>query len=253
MSAEPRPRVAVVGAGIGGLSAAIALSRIGCDVQVVERARTLSAVGAGISLWPSGLAALAELGLDGPVAELGAEFASVTIRTGAGRVLNTFDRAGVQQRLGGLGVMMHRADLQQVLVTAANDIPVQLGTRCERVTGNGAGGVSLSLSDRRVLTADLVVGADGVHSQVRQCLAAGPPRYTGLTSWRAVIDEDLGVSDAWLSVGSGKQFLGLRRCRAPARTSRVCCPSRSVTSSRCVTWCRFSAKPSAAGTTRSGG
>jgi 2-polyprenyl-6-methoxyphenol hydroxylase-like FAD-dependent oxidoreductase len=202
----PRPRVVVVGAGIGGLTTAIALSRVGCDVLVVERARTLAAVGAGISLWPSGLAALAEIGLEGAVLARGAEFASLAIRTSAGAILNKFDRVAVEQRLGGLGVMLHRADLQQVLVSAAGQVPIQLGVACERVTGT-ATGASLSLSDRRILSADLVVGADGLRSKVRDSVAPGAPKYTGLTSWRAVIDEDLGVADAWLSVGFGKQFL----------------------------------------------
>jgi 2-polyprenyl-6-methoxyphenol hydroxylase-like FAD-dependent oxidoreductase len=203
---QAAPRVAVVGAGIGGLTAAIALSRVGCDVLVVERARTLAAVGAGISLWPSGLAALAEIGLEAAVVERGAEFASLAICTSAGAILNSFDRVAVEQRLGGLGVMMRRADLQQVLATAAGHVPIQLGVGCERVTGS-ATGASLSLSDGRILSADIVVGADGLRSQVRESVAPGAPKYTGLTSWRAVIDEDLGVYDAWLSVGSGKQFL----------------------------------------------
>ena len=199
-------RVLVVGAGIGGLTCSIGLQRIGVDVEIIERAGDLASIGAGISLWPNALAALNEVGVESAVAAAGIEFASGNIRRPSGKPFNIFEPAQMRRYFDGMPVMMHRADLQRVLLDAAKDIRVSLGVRCERVVTDGDQ-VTLRLSDGSTRTADLVVGADGVRSAVRASVDPSLPRYVGLAAWRAVMATTVPVRDTWISIGHGKQFL----------------------------------------------
>jgi 2-polyprenyl-6-methoxyphenol hydroxylase-like FAD-dependent oxidoreductase len=199
-------RVLIVGAGIAGLTCGIALQRIGADVGIVERAADLAEIGAGISLWPNALAALGELDMEAAVAAEGIEFASGNIRRPTGEPFNIFEPELMRRYFDGMPVMMHRADLQRILLNAADKIDISLGTRCESLVVRGEE-VKVRLSDGSTRSADVVVGADGVHSAVRASVEPSQPRYVGLSAWRAVISTAAAVQDSWLSVGHGKQFL----------------------------------------------
>jgi 2-polyprenyl-6-methoxyphenol hydroxylase-like FAD-dependent oxidoreductase len=199
-------RIVVVGAGVGGLTCAIALRDAGFDVEVVERAANLAEVGAGISLWPNALAALAEVGLEEPVRTVGQELATGNVRNRSGQMVNVWSREQTRSYLGGTPVMMHRADLQRVLLDAAEGIPISLDTPCRDVSQD-AGSVTVLLGDGTKRPADLVVGADGLRSAVRAAVAPGRPRFVGLAAWRAVISGVEPPTESWLSVGEGKQFL----------------------------------------------
>ena len=199
-------RVLVVGAGVGGLTCAIGLRGAGVDVEVVERAVNLEGVGAGISLWPNALAALNALGIEGAVAAEGIEFASGNIRSPSGEPFNIFEPEQMRRYFDGMPVMMHRADLQRVLLDAAKDIDITLGAQCDDVVVEGED-VTVRLADGSTRAVDLVVGADGVRSAVRASVDPSRPRYIGLAAWRAVISTTTPVRDSWLSIGRGKQFL----------------------------------------------
>ncbi|HET9731202.1 MAG TPA: FAD-dependent monooxygenase [Acidimicrobiales bacterium] len=204
-------RAVVVGAGIAGLTSTIALTAAGVEVEVVESARQLAEIGAGLSLWPNALAALGVLGLEEAVSARGVGLDVGAIRSREGRPAYVWDRPGALEHLGGVPLMMHRAELQSVLLDACAGAPIRLGARAVSV-GQEPDRCRVVLDSGEVIDADLVVGADGVRSAVRKSVEPSPPRYAGLTSWRAVIDrpyED--GSSMW--VAEGKQFLATALAR----------------------------------------
>ncbi|WP_406314919.1 FAD-dependent monooxygenase [Streptosporangium sp. NBC_01639] len=176
----------VVGGGIGGLAAALALTRRGWQIEVCERAAEFTEVGAGLSLWPNALWALAALDLDGRVRELGAVEVGGGARNRAGRWLARTDNTEIERRFGMPLVVLHRADLLRALVDA---LPAQTLRPSTTVTAIHEDGDCVVVEDgvrsRRV---DVVIGADGLHSTVRRLRwpAAKPPRYVGYTAWRMI-------------------------------------------------------------------
>jgi 2-polyprenyl-6-methoxyphenol hydroxylase-like FAD-dependent oxidoreductase len=180
-------RVAIAGAGIGGLTLAAALRRRGVQVAVLERAAQLRAVGAGLGLGPNAIKAFERLGLASAVLAVSAPIHRAAILDPHGRMLGPeVDGTRLQQQMGAPQVAIHRARLHDVLLAAAGPAFVRLGftvagyDQCEdRITITG--------QDGERVEADLVVGADGLHSAIRaQLLSDGDPRYAGYTAWRGV-------------------------------------------------------------------
>ena len=177
----------IVGGGIGGLTAAIALRKAGWDVTVYERASELTEVGAAVVLFPNALAALDEIGVGEQVRANSLPYSSGAIRNLRGQNL-------VTRKIGDLAggrdlVTIHRADLIDVLVRA---IPAECLRTGTRVTGVGCGdhGRGEIVTDGDTARYDLVVAADGVHSAVRQQIWAGEGTVerTGVSAWRWIVD-----------------------------------------------------------------
>lgn len=192
-------KIAVAGGGVGGLTAAIALDQRGHDVLLYEKAGSFTEVGAGLSLWPNALAALGRLDLENQVMACGQWEDEGAIRSSNGAVLRKVDNTNL---------MILRSDLQKVLLAAMRDIPIALGARCTGVIRDGQTPV-LRFEDGTSVEADLVVGADGIRSAVRQSIAPHDdgPSYSGLCAWRGVVRTPGLVDNAWLSVGGGPQFM----------------------------------------------
>jgi 2-polyprenyl-6-methoxyphenol hydroxylase-like FAD-dependent oxidoreductase len=187
----------VVGAGIGGVMAAVALQRRGWQVTVLERAPELGEVGAGISVWPSAVAVLEELGVKG-VEKASVQSKPAGMRKPDGRWVVGAADLGME-----LPVMIHRAQLHD-LITAEFGPAVTVRTGYDvRTVTQDADGVTVNGE----LRAELLVAADGIRSAVRGALYphyAGP-RYSGFTAYRGIADVDLddGGGETW---GRGQLF-----------------------------------------------
>ena len=186
-------RIAIVGAGIGGLTVAIALLRRGFEVRILEQSRTLGEIGAGVQISPNGVRVLASLGLMDDVALVASEPMGKRVRLwSTGQEWNLFDLGALSRsRYGFPYLTLHRGDLHQLLVRqvrALSPDAIRLDTRITDIRDDG-NEVRILAANQEVAKADFVIGADGVHSQVRQRLFGDDePRFSGLVAWRGVIE-----------------------------------------------------------------
>jgi 2-polyprenyl-6-methoxyphenol hydroxylase-like FAD-dependent oxidoreductase len=205
----------VVGGGIGGLAAAVALRRVGWRVTVLERAPGFGEIGAGITLFSNGLRCLDAIGLGEAVRGSGLPMLAIGMRTAAGRWLSRIDGAGadLESRMGTTAVVVHRAELHTILREAMPAEALLAGVVTTGIRGGTDGGPAQVCFRHRdhdaLLDAELVVGADGVHSWVRaqRWPAAPAPVYSGSTTWRAVTaPSPAAVTEMSLSWGQGTEF-----------------------------------------------
>jgi len=190
------PRVVIAGAGIGGLTAALSLLRRGIDCEVFEQAPELKEVGAGLQLSPNGTRVLFALGLEPSVRRDGVETGDKVVRLwSTGQTWSLFDPAAAtpKERFGSPMYLMHRGDLHAMLVEAVRrEKPdaIRLNARCADFEQNETG-IRLKLEDGREATGDVLIGADGLHSRIRQKLF-GPaaPKFTGILAWRGMAPVD---------------------------------------------------------------
>jgi salicylate hydroxylase len=181
-------RIAVVGAGLGGLTAAIALLSKGFDVTVFEQSPALGEIGAGVQLAPNAMKALMALGLERPVTRNAFEPEAHVVRSWkTGQVVAASPMKGVYKDQFGAGYYtFHRADLHAALVEAFPAERIRLNAKCIGVSD----GV-LGFADGSRFKADAVIGADGIHSVIRESLfGAQSPRFTGVVCWRGLVPAD---------------------------------------------------------------
>jgi salicylate hydroxylase len=185
------PRVAIIGGGIGGLVAGRALTRRGIEVAIYEAAPELREIGAGVALGPNAMKVLRSLGLEDDVRGIAGRNHWVLTRNGkTGRVISRTSREEQAKLFGSAAATVHRADLLDVLARSVPGDIVTLGARCTGVESDGAVAVA-RFQDGSEVEADLIVGADGIHSPVRSSLF-GPdaPRFTGKICYRSVVAVD---------------------------------------------------------------
>jgi len=205
-----RLRAAVVGGGIGGLSAACALSRRGVEVTVFEQADVLGEIGAGVSIFPNALRQLERMGMGPALAKVGARIgeASQYCRsdgTKVGTVITT-DSSGWNGLYG-----MHRADLLNVLAAHLPGEFVRTGHRCVGFEQSAAA-ARLTFANGETAEADVVIAADGIHSALQKYVVEPkPPEYSGVRSYRGLIASDKlpgwreAAHQVWM--GEGKHFI----------------------------------------------
>lgn len=185
-------KILIAGAGLGGLTAALALLRDGHDVTVLEQASKLGEVGAGLQLSANATRVLALLGVDDAVRDIASVPAGKQVRLwSTGQSWKLFDLG--QQSVAEYGYpyyTLYRPDLHGVLVDAVRAIKadaIVLGARCAGFTSD-EDSATVKLEDGRAFRADLLVGADGVHSRIRQGLfGQDAPSFSGCMAWRGVI------------------------------------------------------------------
>ncbi|MCU9836908.1 FAD-dependent monooxygenase [Ruegeria sp. WL0004] len=188
-------KIVIVGAGIGGLAAALALKARGADVSVLEQAEAITEVGAGIQVSPNGAAVLTALGLQ-------KEFEAASIRCRA-VVLADYNRRGEVLRLDLMRhahdlrfAFVHRADMIDLLADAVRQagINIRLLQKVDSVEPGSP--PTLRMTSGARISADLIVGADGLHSPARKALnGSSNPFFTGQVAWRATVPNDIGLAD----------------------------------------------------------
>jgi 2-polyprenyl-6-methoxyphenol hydroxylase-like FAD-dependent oxidoreductase len=199
-------RAIVVGAGIGGLSAALALRRRGIDVDVYERSAELTDVGAGISLWANALKALHQLGLKDRLDAMSFSSPEGVLRNARGSILSRTSAREFTARFGMPVTVFHRAELLEALRDAARDVAVHLDHECLDVSQDN-GGVTVAFADGGRARAEVLVGADGVRSMVRERLGIpGEIRYAGYTAWRGIAPFETAGLLAGETLGCGRRF-----------------------------------------------
>jgi salicylate hydroxylase len=199
--------VAIVGGGIGGLCAALALIRHGVEVAVYEQAPELKELGAGVQISSNGTRVLYALGLGPQIEKVGVVVAGKEIRLwSTGQTWKLFDLGAVSvERYGFPYMMFHRGDLHGALLAAirgARPDAIRLGRKCVGVTPS-ADGVELQFESGERASAPLLIGADGVQSRVRLAtFGADRPEFTGIVCWRVLVPRDRVPSGIKLDVGT---------------------------------------------------
>jgi salicylate hydroxylase len=210
MTVGSRPDVIVVGGGIGGLFAANALIAQGLHVSVYEQAPALGEVGAGVFLTPNSVRQLQRVGLGPSVAKWGAKVGpdSRYFRHDGTPIapVQVTDSSGWNATFG-----MHRADLVEILANALPTQVVHTGHRCTGFEQDGEG-ARVSFANGAVVEGDLVIAADGIHSELRQnVVPPSRPVFSGSVAYRGVVPHELiphWPTGSWLMwLGKGKHFL----------------------------------------------
>ncbi|MFD3041539.1 FAD-dependent oxidoreductase [Mycolicibacterium senegalense] len=176
-------RVLVVGAGVGGLSVARGLLRDGHDVTVFEQRPEVRAGGGAVTIWSNGETVLRQLGVD--MEGAGQELSTVRVMTSTGRPMTTLDLAAIVSRMGAPVRMVPRRVVLARLLEGFPAERIRCGKSVVGVT-DGSRGVRLDFSDGSSVDGDLVIGADGLHSKVRDIVGAQHAEPTGWCSWQGL-------------------------------------------------------------------
>jgi 2-polyprenyl-6-methoxyphenol hydroxylase-like FAD-dependent oxidoreductase len=188
MSAEHGANVDILiqGAGIGGLTLAIALIQKGYTVRIVERSSGLSEVGAGIWMAANPMQVFDRLGFAEKIIAAGSTVHRITLQDYNGEILQASDLSAVAKLFGFETVALHRSALQRVLFEQLPSDVVTFGAEAKNLN-QSTDAVSVLLTDGSRIHAKMVVGADGIHSQIRKLASlGGKTRYSGSSSYRAI-------------------------------------------------------------------
>jgi 6-hydroxynicotinate 3-monooxygenase len=186
---EQTPHIAIIGAGIGGLTAAACLRRIGIDVRIYEQARAFTRLGAGIQQAPNAVRVLYALGLEAKLLAGAYQPESNDSRDyDTGELTNSLPLGqSILERHGVPYFLMHRGDLHAMLADLVPAEVVHLNHKLVGLDHGPTGTVRLQFANGEAAQADAVIGADGVHSVVREImLGREQPRYTGRVAYRTV-------------------------------------------------------------------
>jgi salicylate hydroxylase len=187
-----KPRVLIAGGGLGGLTAAAALLKMGCDVEVFEQAPELREVGAGLQLSANGTRVFYALGMGEALKAHSCEAQGKEIRIwSSGETWKLFDLGRISvERYGYPYFTVYRPDVLNVLADAVRrEKPdaIHLGSRCVGFSQD-VSSVSLLLENGETVVGDVLVGADGVHSRIRQGLfGEDRPQFSGIIAWRGIV------------------------------------------------------------------
>ncbi len=181
-------KIAIVGAGYGGAAAAKALSLLGADVKVYEQAPQMGEVGAGIGLRPATMARFRQWGIFDAIANVSSasDYFEILTATGEPIMKDTWPEFGEEKQT----YLIHRRDFIEALLGVLPEGMVQLGHRLETIEDKGGRSV-LTFANGETVEADLVVGADGIKSAVREQLFSDKgPVFSGEHAYRVVISAD---------------------------------------------------------------
>ena len=199
-------RVIIIGGGIGGLTAAIALHKRGIDTRVYERSVALGDVGAGIALWPNAVKSLRKLGLGDLLQSISVTNVDSALRRWDGTFISRTAARELERQFGGGMLVLHRAELLDMLAGSAGAGNIHLGHDLSAIDTNDPG-VSAGFTNGATAHGDVLIGADGLRSTVRGWLGhVDRIRYSGYTAWRSVVPFDHSLlipAETW---GPGRRF-----------------------------------------------
>lgn len=200
----------IIGAGMGGMSAAIALRQIGIDTEVYERVTENKPVGAAISVWSNGVKCLNHLGLEEQTAKLGGIVNSMSYVDGhTGDTMCRFSMQPLIDEVGQRPYPIARAELQLMLMEAYGLDDIAFGMKMVAVE-DGPGAATVTFADGTSASADVVIGADGASSITREYVLGGPVqrRYAGYVNFNGLVETDdaIGPATEWTTyVADGKR------------------------------------------------
>lgn len=202
--------IAIVGAGMGGLTAGIALKKFGHQVTIYEQAAEILPVGAAISLWSNGVKCLNYLGLTDQIQALGGQMESLAYVDGLSQqTMTQFSLSPLYKEVGQRAYPVARADLQHLLMQQFGLEDIKLGMKMTAIETH-QDEVTIHFQDDSQIKADLLIGADGTHSLTRQFVLGyqAERRYAGYVNWNGLveIDETIAPAMQWTTyIGEGKR------------------------------------------------
>ncbi|XQQ06482.1 MAG: FAD-dependent urate hydroxylase HpxO [Leptolyngbya sp. IPPAS B-1204] len=201
-------KVVIVGSGIGGLTAGIALAQAGYQVEIYDRVGELRPAGAGISLWSNGVKVLNRLGLGDQISKCGGQMDQMQYRYCTGELLNHIDLYPLIETVDQRPYPVARRDLQRFLLEAFPG-KIRLNSRCVGVEQDGQS-VTAIFADGHRATGDLLIAADGIRSVLRNYVLEREvePRYAGYVNWNGLVpaSADLAPPNTWvIYVGEHKR------------------------------------------------
>ena len=200
----------IIGAGMGGMSAAIALRQIGIDTEVYERVTENKPVGAAISVWSNGVKCLNHLGLEKQTARLGGIVDTMSyLDAHTGETMCRFSMQPLIDEVGQRPYPIARAELQAMLMEAYGMDEINFGMKMVSVA-DGADEATATFADGTTVSADVIIGADGASSITREYVLGAPVtrRYAGYVNFNGLVetDEAIGPATEWTTyVGDGKR------------------------------------------------
>jgi FAD-dependent urate hydroxylase len=203
-----RLKVVIIGAGMGGLTAGIALRQAGLEVEIYDRVKEVRPIGAGISLWSNGVKILNQLGLGSQIATIGGNMKLMQYRTLTGQLLNDIDLMPLVYQVGQRPYPVARADLQAMLLQAYPG-EVRLNSQCIGVEETETG-VTAIFTDGHRATGDVLIAADGIRSVLRTYVLGKEvtPQYRDYVNWNGLVpcSADLAPKNTWvIYVGEHKR------------------------------------------------
>jgi len=209
----------IIGAGIGGLSTAIAMNMHSIDVKIFESAKELSSIGAGILIPPNAMAILKKYNLESHIRDLGVAIESIDIVDLKGKKLSETNTYHSNNGEAYQTVAIHRGILQKILLNALPTNTLVSNKRCIEVVSD-TNSIRARFGDDTSETGGFLVGADGIHSQVRNSTFPNSAlRYSGQTCWRGV--SDITLPTKWLSRLTEIWGNGIRFGFVPISESKV--------------------------------
>jgi len=202
-------KVVIIGAGMGGLTCAIALRQAGYEVEIYEKVNKIRPAGAAISLWSNGVKVLNSLGLSQEIASIGGKMERTAYYSHTGEKLTDFSLQPLIDRVGQKPYPVARTDLQEMLLNTLGADKVQLNAKCIAVEQD-SDSVTATFEDGRKATGDVLIGADGTHSLIRSYVLDKTieRRYVGYVNWNGLVtaSEDLAPANTWaVYVGEHKR------------------------------------------------
>jgi FAD-dependent urate hydroxylase len=203
-------KVVIIGAGMGGMSAAIALRQIGIDTAVYERVTENKPVGAAISVWSNGVKCLNYLGLQEETAQLGGIVETMSyLDAHTGETMCRFSMQPLIDEVGQRPYPIARTELQSMLMRAYGMDDINFGMKMVSVA-DGPDAATATFADGTTVTADVIIGADGASSITREYVLGAPVtrRYAGYVNFNGLVDTDdaIGAATEWTTyVGDGKR------------------------------------------------